>query len=479
MRPNKWSLLFFILILCDIAYTFSQNYRLVSLDGDLCSIVLPWPGYAFVLHDPLGLDVLLNGEYYPATNRFFIHFFMYEYFHSFPFFLQNFFAPIESLYYSMTIFRTMIQVILLYLVAYYASGSPRIFNRNFLIAAILVTPLFQIEGYVEQIGITLNSITYTFFYALPFVFILLYFLPFYSAYFHERRIRFNLFIHLLLAACLFVIVFGGPLGAPVILLACSSVLLYAFITSFRRSNELIAKRFIHSINSIPKIVLWHFSFAILLALYSTYIGTHNTENLWTEMPLMDRYGLLLKGLWHILTFKLGASLLFVATIVNVALVSRFHTPAARRIVLLGKFILILCIAYILLLPLGGYREYRPLIIRVDTFAPVSVAAILLFVHSGLFLINNLRLTRRKILIGCLTAFGLVYTNADHPGKGSNACEKATMRQIANSDEPVVLLRSGCSPLSWGKITNPDDSGEKAELLYYWNVTREKKLYYFE
>jgi hypothetical protein len=60
------------------------------------------------------------------------------------------------------------------LIAFFISGS--ILKLDFLFAAILITPLFQTNGYRSYMGIIDPATTYTFFYALPTILILIYLL---------------------------------------------------------------------------------------------------------------------------------------------------------------------------------------------------------------------------------------------------------------------------------------------------------------
>ncbi len=479
MKTNKWSYLFFILILCDIAFTFLQNYHWMQLDGDLCSIIMPSEGYRKVLTDPFGLSVITNNEYYPATNRFFIHFFMRLYFFNVPQLIQYFTDPVESIYLSITLVPTMIQVILIYLLSSYASGSGSIFNKNFLIAAIIITPLFQVMGYNEWMGITVGSITYTFFYGFSFIFILLYFMPFYKIYFLEKKIRFTLLLHFLVLIGLMIISFGGPLGPPTMLLVCPTILIY-FIIKFLRQNPglPLVKRGFAAIRSIPKPLLFHFSVAIILCLYSSYLGTHNSENSWFSKPLGERYLLLREGFWRIVSFKLGFPIMFFTCIANTIFISRSNENISRKIVLATKIICLLSLVYVLMLPLGGYRGYRPLILRCDTFAPVVIAFMLLFGLSGLYLLNYFKSNAKKIYVSVMVIIVLIYTNADGINWTSNDCQRENLEAIAKSKDPVVKLPNWCSILSWGRNPSAQDSEFNARLLKIWNVTDEVKLHYY-
>ncbi|MBE9467567.1 MAG: hypothetical protein IMY72_04485 [Bacteroidetes bacterium] len=52
-----------------------------------------------------------------------------------------------------------------------------------------------------------------------------------------------------------------------------------------------------------------------------------------------------------------------------------------------------------------------------------------------------------------------------------------MRKIATSKDSIVKLNNDCNVLSWDKIIKPKDSDLNAQLLNFWGITKEKKLYY--
>lgn len=69
------------------------------------------------------------------------------------------------------------QVVLLFLLATYATRTINILRLDFIVAVTLIAPKFQTNGYRSYMGVIAPSTTYTFFYALPCTFLLGYFLP--------------------------------------------------------------------------------------------------------------------------------------------------------------------------------------------------------------------------------------------------------------------------------------------------------------
>lgn len=131
-----------------------------------------------LFNSPTGLDVILGDQKYHNPNRFFSHWIYNRYFDSTPFLLQKFTNPIQSIYLTSAISKIIFQILLIYLLSMFITGKRNVFKLDFIIAAVLITPLFQTNGYRSYMGIIDSSITYTFFYAMPFILLMLYFSPF-------------------------------------------------------------------------------------------------------------------------------------------------------------------------------------------------------------------------------------------------------------------------------------------------------------
>ena len=103
-----------------------------------------------------------------------------------------------------------------------------------------------------------------------------------------------------------------------------------------------------------------------------------------------------------------------------------------------KWMLIFAAIYIVLLPLGGYREYRPNIVRRDTLMPVILCLIFFYGRSSFYLLNHLvPKYKRKYLI-LIVIFSLVFTIADEPIFKHNACEKTGIGENSS------IIRKNCS-----------------------------------
>lgn len=464
------------LFLLDVVYSFVQHYE-TFLDGDMANIVMPSPAYEKVLKDPFGVNVVLKGEMYPGPNRYFAHAGMSAYFKSAPFFFQLFDTPINSIYWACALIKIIIQVGIILLIAAYISEK-KIWNLEFLFAVVLITPLFQTSGYNAYMGVIDRSISYNFFYSLPLGLLLLYFLPFYKS--REKNYKsFSVFENMLFALFTIVLSFNGPLVQAVVLIICPSYLLYTWYQEYQKNTQTsFLERSWISISKIPKQILFSFLFFCLLSLYSIYIGFNNSENLTNMLPLLERYQRLPLGLYNMLTQKIGFALFYFMFIVNFVFVTRVKGIAERKYLLyLFRWMLVFSCIYILLLPFGGFRNYRPNIVRYDTFMPILFCMMILYGKTTFFLIRTIDIKYKKIYLGAIAIFSGIMTFADKPIINHNSCEKQALNTIANSNEKIVLVDSTCKVMSWENIKDYRMSETNGRLLNYWRITKEQKYYY--
>jgi hypothetical protein len=278
---------------------------------------------------------------------------------------------------------------------------------------------------------------------------------------------------ILLVMLAIVMLFNGPVVPGIILVFCPMVLLKLF-----HNNYKLTKSIIKAISNIPKTVLFYFVLVIILALYSIYVGQFNCENS-TLVPLLDRYLKIPKGIFELLTFSLGFPVLLIVIITNRILLKKINNFQAERIKTVFRWAIIFIIIYILLLPLGGYRIYRPYIVRRDTIIPVIIALLFMYGYSSYFLLSYLANKKRIFYGAMLIAATIIYTLSDGTKtKNGNSCERQAFKEIAASKDSVVFLQNfDCTVMSWNKITDPAYSECNASLLYLWHITDRKKLYY--
>ena len=475
-RATIFLLLFLLL---DAGYSFVQHLH-VPLDGDMTAIILPTDSYQKVLQDPFGLGVL-KGERYAAPNRFFVHWPMSAYFLHVPIWLQRFTNPVDSLYLASALAKMAIQLLLIALLAAFATANNKFRWKDGLLGAALATPFFQTGGYNLQMGLVENSITYSFFYPLPLAMLGVFLLPFYRSETKGEPLKLPIWQHLLMLFLTVALPLSGPLVPAVVLLACPLVLVKIGCQIFaEQPDQPIFRRAAQTLRKLPKPLLFYFLLISLLSLWSMYLGRFNLENPAQAAPLAERYLALLKGIGSIFTQKLGLPLLALGIAANVFLLWKNAPTALRQhLFSLGKWLGIFAVAYLLLLPLGGYRSYRPLIIRHDTLMPVTLCGVFYYCVTAFHLLRKMEWKwRRSYAVGAVV-FAVMFTAADLPEFGRNDCERAALQRIARSTEKVVKLESDCPVMAWSKITDPNDSETNALLLKQLAITETGRLYFPE
>jgi hypothetical protein len=73
----------------------------------------------------------------------------------------------------------------------------------------------------------------------------------------------------------------------------------------------------------------------------------------------------------------------------------------------------------------------------------------------------------------------VFTFADMKGIGRNHCERAAFEKMARSDDSIIAIPKDCYVLDWANQFDYKQTENKAELIHYWGITPEKKLFYNE
>jgi hypothetical protein len=220
-----------------------------------------------------------------------------------------------------------------------------------------------------------------------------------------------------------------------------------------------------------------------LCAYSLFIGRNNSENAWTTLSLGARYQLLPLGVVKQLTGKLGMPLLVLLCLANAYLLRRWVAPTleSRRIRLVLRWVGWFALGYVLLLPLGGYRSYRPYLLRFDSISPITLGLFFFYVLSACYLLRELPKRGRPWYTGAVLLVAFIYANADrklHVADG-NDCERQALTQLAQAPAttPTVQLPQACNVLSWELITDPAKSANNAAMLDYWRVTRGPKRYF--
>ncbi|KAA3631597.1 MAG: hypothetical protein DWQ02_16225 [Bacteroidetes bacterium] len=445
----------------------------MPVDGDLIPIILPSDHYQKVLDNPFGEAVLINDEWYAGPNRFFVHWSMVAVFRNFPLWLQQFLDPVDSIYASMAISKLLVQILLLILLASLITGGGKWFSRNYLLAVFLVIPFFQNSGYYyNSMGIIDQSITYTFFYALPVTFLVLYAYPF----LFRHSWKWNWVKIVIWSILTVTLPLGGTLVPGVVLVGAVTLILVTHSNLIKKGNQNGVEQWVKGLKL--QWSGWHIFFAtsmVMVSLYSLYIGRNNIEGLTDTLSTIDRYTLLPKGLIQLLSEKPSYLLFFLVITVNVFLIRKFvDSPLFFPIL---KWVGVFVLLYLLLLPLGGYRDYRPLIIRRDTFLPVFLGLIVIYGYSSVILLNKLKGKTRLGYICLIGSFIMILTLADISELSNNHCEKHALETIAKSEKKVIALPEDCTIMSWDIRETSKSSKDLGEMLHHWRITKELKTIY--
>jgi hypothetical protein len=446
----------------------------MSIDGDMVPNILQLSEMDKILKDPLGIGVITKDEKYPNPNRFFCHWFQVNYFLGIPIYLQHWIEPIDSVYYSIAFLKIIIQLAILFLLAKYISPKTKFWSVKFLLAAVLITPFFQTFGYNQQIGIIDQSVTYDIFYCLPFLFLMLFYYPIYVALRSHTAKDISIPAFISLIPCAVICAFSGPLNlgaAPVIALA---IILFIFLDKSKQKEK------IQLLNLLPPKIFVVLLFMGLCCGYSLIINSISGTMAEDIPPIGERYYLLLIGIVKFFTGKIALPWLLILLAMNATLLKLSNSENKFNSILqLYKWVLLSGLVYLLLLPLGGYRSYRPYIIRFDTFMPVTIALLWLFGTSTLALVEHIK-TNKKYIYYSLIVYTLIwFTQIDKLADKAFDCEKNMLHEIANSKESIVKLSDNCCVVSWQPFYDYRQSENSAELLMKWNIIKEKKLYYFE
>jgi hypothetical protein len=304
-------------------------------------------------------------------------------------------------------------------------------------------------------------------------------LPFIREFYFNKKPKYQVLTRVMCIPFAFVVCLSGPLNPGIILVFALLVMLPLLYKNYLLSSKkAILHRLSDTLQQIPA-NCWYYLLPIgVLSLYSLFLGRYNSITIDTQIPLAEMYLKLPQGIYYQFTQKLGWPLLFVALALNSVIIHRkFKDEEGKKFLRLLKWIGLFSLMYILLLPLGGYRDYRPNVLRYDTIMPITLALIFYFGITSLFLLKNLSNKSKRYYIPFVITVLLLFTLADESRFDQNACEKSALEQISTSTDSIIALDQDCTVLAWGKLKQPEDSELMGQLLLHWGITKEKKLYF--
>ncbi|MBP6659031.1 MAG: hypothetical protein KA174_00010 [Chitinophagales bacterium] len=468
MRISKstlFKILVCVLIIADIDFSYRQHEH-KPLDGDLAAIIAPSKNYTTVLQEPFGFKAAFKQEKYSATNRFFSHAAMIFYYKN----VYNIFSPLAKnkakfIYVFTGIYQTIIQLLIVLLLSIYALRKIKWNKLSFLLMFLFLSAFMQTHGYYTSIGVIDQSISYTFFYAMPIAFLMIYFLPFLICRIENRSIFFSFVFFIVWSTFALVLSLTGPLISPIGVLISISIILSLFVKEYRIQSSSINNKndFITRLKNLPFLTVSCLSIFILFCLYSQYVGTFNSEN--GEPTLLSfRYGKLIMRLKTYFTKDISFLLIVAVLAVNLFSLKNTNKQINREV----KIISFLSVFYIFLLPLGGYRPYRPDIIRYDTFMPITIA-LLYLVGRSTFLASEI-IQRKKLYYSFLTVIFAIFMYADKPQFNDNDCQYERMIELKNSKELITVFDNKCNLLTWSPLNDTAWTSQVSQMCYYWQIT---------
>ena len=474
--PKSIIILFSFLILGELGLSFFQYFNM-NIDGDLALIVAPHENYKQVLKDPFGFNLLFSNQSYSASNRFFAHWQTYQYFRNFPIFLQKFTSPIDSLYLSAAFIKFISHVLFLFGISAAISGTINISKKTFIFAALLISPLFQANGQNSHIGLVHSSITYSIFYSLSVSILCLVFLNRFLDFAHNKKYIYGNFNKVGLLLFGVYLSFNGSLGAPIIIILGCFVYFSIFFDLFKERGFKITKDiFLVFIRRIFDSKNWIWFGLILISLYSFYIGTFNSESSVNQIGLIQRFKLLPIGVFKEFTEKSGPLVLISSVFLNLVLLryTNFYSEKSKLKVLF--WLVSFCLVYTILLPFGGYRDYRPYIIRGDSYMPVIVVLIFFYGFSSFYLFGVLNKKMKIIFSSYVILISIFYTYKDGFVEKNNQCERLSLQKLSESEGDKVEFDNNCSVISWLPFYSFEESKYNGEFLYLINITKSRKVY---
>ncbi|MDD2306586.1 MAG: hypothetical protein PHP53_17920 [Prolixibacteraceae bacterium] len=477
---NKAKLLIVILViflLGDWTYSFFEYYY-IPLDGDLTAGVVPSSDVQQVLDDPFGFHLLISGEKHVNPNRFFAHFFFKEYMQKVPIWLQNLTDPITSVYLSCALIKILIHILFIFILSALLSGTKNILDEKFVIVAALIVPFIQANGYWSHMGINDRATTYTFFYALPVVLLLIYLMPLYRIVFNHEVKNLGPFKSIFLFIAAIILPLSGPLIPGIALILSGMVGFHYLLNNGHTNKPFSVKNMIYALQKIPSQVFIILIPICLISLYSLFLGLFDSNYTSETIPILDRYIKLPLGIYYQISQSLGVPLLLIIIGVNVYLIKRyFSSPEGMKIVGSLKWIGIFAVVYLLLLPLGGYRPYRPNILRYDTFIPITIALLYFYGISTFFLLRHMTSRSLNVYLSVFFIFCAIYMNSDRIETEEYHSERKCLEILANSHAEVTKLPASCNVMSWEPIKDPKFSKNNTVMLKFWGITKEEKIYY--
>lgn len=459
-----------LFIFLDLGFSFKEFHG-HALYGDVIPLILPDDTNAPVLSDPFGFKALSTKVYHPNINRYFCVASLQIYMKQMPLFLQYFTNPVESLYLSSSFFRAGIYLSFIFFMFRVIRLNQRDSKTKW-IALISLLPFLQNSGVNICFDFIGESIVYAFFYGFPVAMLCFFIFPFLKAYIKEeialkdKLIRYV--IHFALGFCL---LFSSALIPPILLIIIALYGLIRFWNSYKIKRIIWTKK-----DSL-------FAALFCVGIYSLILGGYNSESVDT-VSVLERYSRLMTGFYEYFFKKPALLVSWLSSLILYKILGKkvleIWNGKFKVVVFLG---IIFCLIYVFSLPLGGFREYRPHILRGDTLLPVGVFSwglvSMLFYYTMAYAKNNIKKASIILFILVSIYFSITEFNTSNP---SRTCERNILYKLAECPEGqdiIYIKKDGCPVIDWVIAKEPSYYENHSKLWQHWNITNRKILLSFE
>lgn len=472
-------------ILADLGRTGLWFFR-TQFDPDLSRVAGPTQSYAHVLHDPFGVDGLHTGLRYPGAGRAMVHLTTKAWAdHVLGWMHLAVSDPVRSLYLALALTAVLVHLGFLVVGRGYLRAYQPMSTTSTIFSAFGLSLFVQLASQRFYLGIIDHSMSYTFAYAIPLLTLAAFFLPVYRSLLHGDYVPSPLASVALVPLALY-LAFSGPLVQPVV--ALIGVLLVG-AQAVCRNRLLVHRRLVPGLAALA-----------ILSAWGMYISQFNSESA-TSVTIATRYTLLRHGLFQVLVRPASPWPLLVAAFAFLyRFVSRSSQDRAR--LRLRKHLLVgvgFSAAWLALLPLGGYRNYRPFILSSVTLLPVTLIAVYLFVlllrlalreapsdikrgsgaaPSSAKSVEQSGMRLRGSAFGTVLALGfpgivcvLMLVGKLTAAPPNNACQRATLERL-HAEAGVVLQIPRTCPImteTVGALDDPDYRQAITKLLRRWQI----------
>ncbi len=479
---NGWNLVAGIALLLDLVSTGLTFFR-IRLDGDLARVAGPVASYRAVLRDPWGFRAS-ERDRYPGAGRYMAHITTLLWADvAVPATKLIVREPVRSLYVTLAITAVAIHVLFVAIGCAYLRQFRAMSVRQTLTSALGLSLFIQLGSLHKFFGILDYSITYTLAYAFPILTLMGFLLPVYRSLLSPED-KPPLFTAVGMIAAATYLAFNGPLVQPIVVLV-GLVLLIAQLQN--------RKRLVVHLRLLPSLVLLG-----LFSIWGMYVATFNSES---EAPpsLGFRYRLLGRGLleilvrppspWFILLAGIFLQYHFVVRRLGPGELSRLRVHLVT-----GACFSVLWLA---LLPVGGFRSYRPLVLRYDTLLPVTLVAVYLFVLTFRLAISAAQTSQvpgpisgvgsgsvlgvslfQRIWIAPALLIALMMVIGKDPVRPlSNTCERRALESLRNGVGVQLGVSRVCTVGTWTieALDDPDYQQALTRLLRRWKIIEPNQI----